>query len=404
MFSTSLRSALITLATTAAAAQAAPGLSLKVSGPDTINDVENFKVITTLINTGDETLKLLNDPRSALHTFATNTFAITTNDGASPAFTGVKVKYSPSNAAKMTDPSIFTVLRPGESVLLIHDRTYICSRFIYCSRRRCSPYTVSSAYNFTSTGHSNYTIEASNLFHFVNTNNDVSTLRADAQPHVVTLTGGKLAVARPAALTERARFTGCSPSQQSALKTAATYANKYAASALAYLQQHASSPATPRYEAWFGAYTPAHHALVQTHFARIGSHNYTGFAYDCRTCADSGTFAMVDPGESGTVYPCGAFWDAPTTGTDSQAGTLIHEVRLSLSSRFLLLWFFATLRSGADRQVASIQASHFTANGGTDDYVYGQDGAESLARSDPGEAVMNADSHEYFAENHPALS
>ena len=222
---------------------------------------------------------------------------------------------------------------------------------------------------------------------------------------MVTLTGGKLAVARPAALTERARFTGCSSSQQSALKTAAAYANKYAASALAYLQQHASSPPTPRYKTWFGAYTPAHHALVQTHFARIAAHNYTSFAYDCRTCADPGTFAMVDPGEPGTVYLCGAFWDAPTTGTDSQAGTLIHEVRPSLSSR---LRFFgssrSTLRSGADGQVDSTQASHFTANGGTDDYVYGQDGAESLARSDPGEAVMNADSHEYFAENHPALA
>ena len=237
----------------------------------------------------------------------------------------------------------------------------------------------------------------------MNADNEVSTLRADAQPHVVTLTGGKLAIAHPAALTESARFTGCSSSQRSALKTAAAYANTYAASALAYLQQHASSAATPGYETWFGAYTPAHHALVQTHFARIGSHNYTGFAYDCSTCTDPGTFAMVDPGEPGTVYLCGAFWDAPTTGTDSQAGTLIHEVRLSLSSRFLLLWFFAILRSGADGQVDFAQASHFTANGGTDDYVYGQDGAESLARSDPGEAVMNADSHEYFAENHPAL-
>ncbi|KAM5544362.1 hypothetical protein V8D89_002022 [Ganoderma adspersum] len=352
MFSTSLRPALITLAATAAAAQAAPGLSLKVSGPDAVNGVENLKVITTLVNIGDETLKLLNDPRSTLHTFPTNAFAITTNDGASPAFTGVKVKYSPANAATMTDPSVFTVLAPGESVSLTHD--------------------LSSAYNFTSTGHSKYTIEASNPFHLVNADNDVSTLRADAQPHVVTLTGGKLAVARPAALTERAQFHGCSSSQQAALKTAAPYANRYAASALAYLQQHASSPATPRYKARFGTYSRARHALVQTHFAHIAAHDYAGFTYDC-TCTDPGTYAMVDPGELDTVYLCGAFWDAPTTGTDSQAGTLIHE------------------------------ASHFTANGGTDDYVYGQDGAESLAKSDPGEAVMNADSHEYFAENHPAL-
>ena len=42
--------------------------------------------------------------------------------------------------------------------------------------------------------------------------------------------------------------------------------------------------------------------------------------------------------------------------------------------------------------------------GGTDDVVYGQDGAKDLAKSDPDQAITNADSHEYFAENNPALS
>ena len=50
------------------------------------------------------------------------------------------------------------------------------------------------------------------------------------------------------------------------------------------------------------------------------------------------------------------------------------------------------------------EASHYTANGGTSDYVYGQSGAKSLALSNPDQAVFNADSHEYFAENNPALS
>ena len=51
-----------------------------------------------------------------------------------------------------------------------------------------------------------------------------------------------------------------------------------------------------------------------------------------------------------------------------------------------------------------LQASHFTVNGGTQDYVYGQSGAKSLAQSNPSEAVFNADNHEYFAENNPAQS
>jgi peptidyl-Lys metalloendopeptidase len=37
------------------------------------------------------------------------------------------------------------------------------------------------------------------------------------------------------------------------------------------------------------------------------------------------------------------------------------------------------------------------------DYVYGQDDSKSLAGNDPDTAAMNADSHEYFAENPSAL-
>ena len=40
------------------------------------------------------------------------------------------------------------------------------------------------------------------------------------------------------------------------------------------------------------------------------------------------------------------------------------------------------------------QSSHFTKNAGTEDYVYGQTSAKSLAKSNPSEAIMNADSHE----------
>ena len=46
--------------------------------------------------------------------------------------------------------------------------------------------------------------------------------------------------------------------------------------------------------------------------------------------------------------------------------------------------------------------SHFDVVAGTDDVVYGQTGARSLAISDPAKAITNADSHEYFAENNPA--
>jgi peptidyl-Lys metalloendopeptidase len=50
------------------------------------------------------------------------------------------------------------------------------------------------------------------------------------------------------------------------------------------------------------------------------------------------------------------------------------------------------------------ESSHFTANGGTNDYAYGQSACKQLAISNPNNAVNNADSHEYFAENTPFLS
>jgi peptidyl-Lys metalloendopeptidase len=47
--------------------------------------------------------------------------------------------------------------------------------------------------------------------------------------------------------------------------------------------------------------------------------------------------------------------------------------------------------------------SHFNVVAGTDDWAYGQSAASSLAISDPNKAIDNADSHEYFGENTPAL-
>ena len=47
---------------------------------------------------------------------------------------------------------------------------------------------------------------------------------------------------------------------------------------------------------------------------------------------------------------------------------------------------------------------YLTANGETNDYAYGQTAAKNLAIGNPANAVMNADNHEYFAENNPVLS
>ena len=140
MFSQSLRGTLISLASLVALVSASQSLSLKVtgmfarkylaktvlmyhvSGPSSVSSVESLKLTTTLTNTGDETLKILNDPRGPLNKLPTDTFAISAGSGATPSFTGMKLKYVPSTAAEL---GAFTVLAPGESVAVDHDRAFI---------------------------------------------------------------------------------------------------------------------------------------------------------------------------------------------------------------------------------------------------------------------------------------
>jgi peptidyl-Lys metalloendopeptidase len=127
-----------------------------------------------------------------------------------------------------------------------------------------------------------------------------------------------------------------------------------------------------RYREWFGVYSQGRWNTVQDHFNRINSalsSQVLNFICDDTTNA----FAYVFPSQPYNIYLGGAFWNAPRTGTDSKAGTIIHEL------------------------------SHFTILADTDDVVYGQSGARSLANSNPSNAVRNADSYEYFAENTPFL-
>ncbi|KAK7037539.1 hypothetical protein VNI00_011031 [Paramarasmius palmivorus] len=353
-FSTSVRSALVGLCMSAIAASASRSLSLSVTGPQSVDGVDNLKVVASLQNTGDETLKILKDPRGVLSTLPTETFGITDVEGVTPSFTGVKVKFVPEYAAKLEDS--FTILEPGQSIDVEHD--------------------LSSAYNFTLPGEGLYDIHADNLFQIVDpATNELTDLRATQETSLQANVKGKLAIARREVpsngLAKRATYRSCSSTQQSQLSAAATAAANYASSASSYL--NALSSGSARYTTWFGTYTSSRKSTVTSHFTAIKGYSFSGETYDC-SCTDSGTYAYVYPDTYGVIYLCGAFWQAPVTGTDSRGGTLIHE------------------------------SSHFTRIAGTDDVVYGQSGAKSLASSNPSQAIRNADSHEYFAENNPAQS
>lgn len=327
----------------------APSLSLKVEGSTAVENIDNFQVNTIITNDGDETLRILNDPNGPLSKLPANTFSITNSQGAGAAFSGIKAKYVPKVAA---EAGAFTTLAPGASITVAHD--------------------LSEAYNLTATGVDTYEIEPANLFQIVESSGEISSLRAKVTKTHHARVGGRLAKVKPTTTLERrASYVSCSAARQTALVSAASAAQSYATNARSYLSGISSG--TSRYTTWFGTYTSARKSTVQSHFNAISGNTFSSFTYDC-TCTDSGTYAYVYPDSFGRIYLCGAFWNAPTTGTDSKGGTIIHE------------------------------ASHFTQNGGTDDIVYGQTGARNLASSNPNQAIINADNHEYFAENNPALS
>jgi peptidyl-Lys metalloendopeptidase len=168
-------------------------------------------------------------------------------------------------------------------------------------------------------------------------------------------------------------FVGCSQSQKDILQNALSNAQLYSlGSYLALLNAPANKRSTAdRYIYWFGTYSASNYNVVSNHFDAIYkalTQQTITFHCDC----NENYYAYVYPTKPYDIYLCKLFWSAPATGTDSQFGTLIHEV------------------------------SHFNVVASTHDYVYGQTGARNLAVSDPSKAINNADNHEYFSENTPS--
>jgi peptidyl-Lys metalloendopeptidase len=169
-------------------------------------------------------------------------------------------------------------------------------------------------------------------------------------------------------------FRGCSTSQQTSLNDALTSAEGISGVAQFDLENTplANRPNAQRYSTWFGSYDASRYSKVTSNFQQIHDalSNKT-ITFDCG--CNNNWYAYVYPDTPYEIYLCNAFWSAPLTGTDSKAGTIVHE------------------------------SSHFYVVAGTTDHVYGQSGCQQLAMNNPSQAIENADSHEYFAENNPPL-
>jgi peptidyl-Lys metalloendopeptidase len=155
----------------------------------------------------------------------------------------------------------------------------------------------------------------------------------------------------------------CSSTQNDQINSAAS-AQK---TMIGYSVQRINEGDSSTYLEWFGTYTSSRWSTVRNGMTDIADNSVVGYQCDNR----QGIYAYVFPGDrTHQIYLCGNFWSSKEVGGfDTKAGTLIHEL------------------------------SHFSDIVGTDDWVYGTEGARNLASTDPARAVDNADNFEYFSED-----
>ncbi|KAH9855600.1 Metalloprotease [Lenzites betulinus] len=336
-----------------AGALAQGSIFLELSGPTSVANVEDLKVVTAITNTGDLALKILNDPSSPLSNLPTDTFTIINRDGASPEFIGIAVKYAPHVAASSQDPAAYTHLAPGQSHKIVHD--------------------LSLAYNFSTSGQGQYNVSvksSSALFDisggYLSAALPIDIASKGPARHVVNISGSLSPP--PSRATRLSDDEKCADWQQKEVDRAIPITKRYVGDALAQLTRKGN--AGDEYKRWFGSASEHRFATVASHFEALDANNFTDFTFVCNTplCSRrAGLYAYTYPDEFGTIYVCDTFFRAPVGGPDSRASTIVHE------------------------------SSHFTRNGATLDHAYGQTLSRELARSYPDLAVMNADNHEYFS-------
>jgi len=268
--------------------------------------------------------------------------------------------------AEEVEEPLFTITRDGSPV------DYVGAHYKRTAPTGNDYITLKSGESFTSTVDLSlyYDLSASGVYE-IEYNTEVTSLSSNKLNATIEGRSSEpiADLVSPLAVTGSTSYNKCTTAQQSSLVTARTDASNYATNALSYLTTGTQGP---RYTTWFGVYNSIRYNTVKSHFTNIKSAMDTAsVTFDCG-CKKKNVYAYVYANQPYKIYLCGVFWTAPATGTDSKAGTLIHEM------------------------------SHFTVVAGTDDWAYGQTNAKALAISNPTNAVDNADSHEYFAENTPA--
>lgn len=156
------------------------------------------------------------------------------------------------------------------------------------------------------------------------------------------------------------KFEGDSSDMQDIIRTACINGYQLASEAAESFCDEAT------YREWFGTVSDARLSKVWSNFIHVKlAMEQKVFTYNFKGdgCPPH-MYAYTYKGST-TVWICNEFWMADSTGTDSQAGTILHELMHAVVS--------------------------------LDDLAYGQQKCKDLATADPNQAIRNADSHEYFA-------
>lgn len=255
-------------------------------GPSRIYDVDSLQVTAILTNSGNETVRILKDPRGILSEHPANKFSIFNTEGSQPSFDGIEVKYVPEVAAKA---GYHVALSPGQFVKVTHN----CEQ----AMRTLGVILISAVtdvYNFSTSGSGSYKLKARDIFYVVDKNDAVVTLRATENFHHEIHISGKLESNRPGwpDASRLSTFVNCTSLQQSSVRSATAAAKTYAANAHSYFGNN--NTGTSRYTTWFGPLVASRRKVVSSHFSAINSNDFGGFTYDC-SCTDPEMFAYVYP-------------------------------------------------------------------------------------------------------------
>ena len=322
--------------------------NLKLEFAQQKQNADSSIIIVSITNESNETLKILTWNTPLETTISADLFQVQ-NGKYTAQYVGRIVKRGAPTS------SDYTLLNAGET------RTLSVELAKYYQMEVKGKYTITYKGSFSSLS-KNANQKENSVLNKTN-NPSINIFFSPSQKKTRTVTANKI----------NPSFTGCSTSQRNILNTAHSAAIVIAKDSVYTMKLAEGNTDSARYRTWFGAADSTRQSTVTKHFNNIyAALNTKKVAFDCR-CNDS-SYAYVYPSDPYKVYLCSAFWSAPVTGTDSQAGTLVHEV------------------------------AHFRVIAGTDDHAYGHYNAKNLAISNPTNAVDNSDNHEYFAENSPSLS